>query len=132
MSEAILRDSIDLHPGSPARSASPRFLMANARAAGSQRAFTVSLLLIAGWAMAGPFFHYSNTWQLAINSRTAILRFFMILLIQHAQNRASTAAHAKLDELIRANQDARAVYVGVEKLSVESFEHLPEAHPARQ
>jgi low affinity Fe/Cu permease len=100
-----------------ARSASAGFLIAAAKVAGSQRAFTVSILLIAVWAATGSFFHYSNSWQLAINNRTAILRFFMILLIQHAQKRASVAAHAKLDELIRANQEARDVYLGLEKRS---------------
>jgi low affinity Fe/Cu permease len=97
--------------------------MTAAKVANSQRTFTVSLLLIAVWAAIGPFFHYSNTWQLTINTRTAILRFLMILLIQHAQNRASAAAHAKLDELIRANQEARNVVAGLESDRMRDLSH---------
>jgi low affinity Fe/Cu permease len=110
--------------GSRPRSRVSRILAAASRAAGSQRTFTISLLLIAAWAATGPFFHYSETWQLAINTRTAILRFFMILLIQHTQNRASISAHAKLDELIRANETARDHYVGLERLSDENLDRL--------
>ena len=91
--------------------------MVATRLAGSPRTFTITLVLIAAWAATGPLFHYSNSWQLAINTRTAILRFFMILIIQHNQNRASGAAHAKLDELIRASREARAVFVGMERRS---------------
>jgi low affinity Fe/Cu permease len=117
-----------IHPESTAGSVSSRLLRAVARAAGSQRTFTISLFLIAAWAVTGPFFHYSDTWQLAINTRTAILRFFMVLLIQHTQDRASTAAHAKLDELIRASEDARNVYVGLEKRSDDSLRQLRKNH----
>ena len=77
----------------------------------------------------GPVFHYSDTWQLAINTRTAILRFFMVLLIQHTQNRASTAAHAKLDELIRASEEARNVYVGLEMRADNSLRALRRNEP---
>ena len=83
-----------------------------ARAAGTPRAFAISLALIAIWAVTGPFLHYSNSWQLAINTRTSILRFFMILFIQHLQTRESAAAHAKLDELIRASTAARFPLTG--------------------
>jgi low affinity Fe/Cu permease len=127
MSEVLLRPAI--HPARTAGSVSSRLLIAAARAAGSQRTFTISLFLITAWAVTGPVFHYSDTWQLVINTRTAILRFFMVLLIQHTQNRASTAAHAKLDELIRASEEARNVYVGLEKRADNSLRELRKNHP---
>src|ERR1700761_2491389 len=77
------------------------------------RAFAISLALRGIWAVTGPFLHYSNSWQLAINTRTSILRFFMILFIQHLQTRESAAAHAKLDELIRASAAARSPLIGM-------------------
>jgi low affinity Fe/Cu permease len=129
MSAAMPRLGNETQPAPAVRSASVRFLSAAAKVAGSQRTFTVSLLLIAAWAATGPLFHYSNSWQLAMNTRTAILRFFMILLIQHTQNRASTAVHTKLDELIRANQESRDIYVGLEQRSDESLRHLTRSHP---
>jgi low affinity Fe/Cu permease len=129
MSEVISRTSMNVHPAAALGSASARFLMAAAQAARSQRTFTISLLLIAAWAVTNPLFHYSDTWQLAINTRTAVLRFFMVLLIQQTQNRASAAARTKLDELIRASQEARNVYVGLEKLSDESVGQLRKNYP---
>ena len=122
--------AITTKPKAPAAdTAAARFLMALARVVGAQRNFTISLLLIAAWAVTGPLFHYSNSWQLAINTRTAVLRFFIVLLIQHSQNRQSVAAHAKLDELIRASHAARNVYLGLEKRSQEHIERLREKPP---
>lgn len=80
-----------------------------ARAAGTPRAFAISLALVVIWAVMGPFFHYSNTWQLTLNTRTTVLRFLMVLFIQHLQNRDSAAAHAKLNELIRASANSSEV-----------------------
>jgi low affinity Fe/Cu permease len=76
-----------------------------ASAAGTPRAFAISLVLVLAWAATGPMFHYSDSWQLVVNTRTTVLRFLMMLFIQHIQNRDSAAAHAKLDELIRATAE---------------------------
>src|ERR1700744_1662654 len=86
-------------------SGASRWLTKIARAASTPRAFAMSLALVVIWAVAGPFFHYSNTWQLTLNTRMTILRFLMVLFIQHLQNRDRAAAHVKLDELIRASYD---------------------------
>ena len=64
--------------------------------------------------MTGPFFHYSDTWQLVVNTATTIITFLMVFLIQNSQNRDGAAMQAKLDELIRAVDDARAQFIGIE------------------
>jgi low affinity Fe/Cu permease len=69
---------------------------------GSAWAFVCAILIIALWAMTGPTFHYSDTWQLIINTGTTIVTFLMVFLIQNTQNRDAKAVHLKLDELIRA------------------------------
>jgi low affinity Fe/Cu permease len=101
-------------------------LMANcvARAAGSPSAFTISVLVIVVWALSGPFFHYSDSWQLVINTGTTIVTFLMVFLIQNMQNRDSKAIHLKLDELIRALKGARNNLVMLENLSDEELDRL--------
>jgi low affinity Fe/Cu permease len=78
-----------------------------ARAAGSSWAFTVALLVIVVWAVTGPIFRFSDTWQLVINTGTTIITFLMVFLIQNSQNRDTRAIHLKLDELLRAVEKAR-------------------------
>lgn len=78
--------------------------------------------LIAGaacllWAISGPLFHYSDTWQLVINTATTVLTFLAVFLIQNSQNRDGAAIQAKLDEILRAVADARTGFVGIEKLT---------------
>jgi low affinity Fe/Cu permease len=82
------------------------------------------VLTILVWGVTGPIFHYSDTWQLIINTGTTIVTFLMVFLIQNTQNRDGAALQAKLDELIRAHQDARDAYMGIEKLDLEAVEHL--------
>src|SRR5579859_7038892 len=73
-----------------------------ARAVGSSWAFILAVLVIVAWLVTGPLFHYSDTWQLVINTATTIITFLMVFLIQNSQNRDAAAMQAKLDELIRA------------------------------
>src|SRR5690242_16226715 len=81
-----------------------------AHAAGRPATFALCCLTVAAWAVTGPLFHYSDTWQLVINTGTTIVTFLMVFLIQNTQNRDGAALQAKLDELIRANHDARNAY----------------------
>ena len=89
--------------------------------AGSPRVFLPALAIVFTWAILGPVFDYSNTWQLAINSFTTIITFLMVFLIQNTQNRDGKAMQVKLDELIRATKGARLQYMGLEDLSDEDI-----------
>jgi low affinity Fe/Cu permease len=85
-----------------------------AHAAGRPSAFMLCCLAIVVWAVTGPVFHYSDTWQLVINTGTTIVTFLMVFLIQNTQNRDGAALQAKLDELIRVTKEARNEFVGIE------------------
>jgi low affinity Fe/Cu permease len=91
---------------------------------GSAWAFASAILIIVIWALTGPMFHYSNTWQLIINTGTTIVTFLMVFLIQNTQNRDAKAAHLKLDEIIRALKGARNQLIDLEKLSDEELTGL--------
>lgn len=91
---------------------------------GSPWAFVIALLIIVVWAATGPTFHYSDTWQLIINTGTTIVTFLMVFLIQNTQNRDAKAVHLKLDELIRALGGARNKLVDLEKLSDDDLKTL--------
>lgn len=82
--------------------------------AGQPVAFIAALVLIITWAVTGPVFHYSDTWQLVVNTATTIVTFLMVFLIQNSQNRDAAAMQAKLDELIRAVEAARTQFIGIE------------------
>ncbi len=69
------------------------------------------------WAVSGPFFHYSDTWQLVINTATTVLTFLAVFLIQNSQNRDGSAIQAKLDEILRALDNARGEFVGIEHMT---------------
>src|SRR6266850_374491 len=101
-----------------------RFARTSARVTGSAVTFGVALMLIAAWAITGPIFHFSDTWQLVINTATTIVTFLMVFLIQNTQNRDARALHLKLDELIRAVKGARNRLVNLEELSDEELEKL--------
>lgn len=75
--------------------------------AGSPKTFMIATFLIAAWACTGPIFHYNDTWQLIINTTTTIVTFLMVFLIQNTQNRDNDILHIKLDELLRANEEAQ-------------------------
>ena len=91
---------------------------------GTAWAFVVALLIIVAWAVTGPIFGFSNTWQLIINTGTTIVTFLMVFLIQNTQNRDAKAMHLKLDELIRALTGARNDLVDLEELSDAQLEKL--------
>jgi low affinity Fe/Cu permease len=88
-----------------------------ANASGQPITFVVALALIIVWAATGPAFHYSDTWQLIVNTSTTIVTFLMVFLIQNSQNRDASAIQAKLDELIRAVDKAREQFIGIEHLT---------------
>lgn len=91
---------------------------------GSAWAFIAAILIIVVWALTGPTFQFSDTWQLIINTGTTIVTFLMVFLIQNTQNRDAKAVHLKLDELIRALRGARNHLVDLEKLSDEELTKL--------
>jgi len=87
-------------------------------------AFALALVSIVVWLISGPFFHYSDTWQLIINTATTIVTFLMVFLIQNAQNRDAKAMHLKLDELIRSIGSARNELLDLEELDDEALAKL--------
>ena len=91
---------------------------------GSAWAFVLAIVIIVVWALTGPTFNYSDTWQLIINTGTTIVTFLMVFLIQNTQNRDAKAVHLKLDELIRALGPARNKLVDLEKLSDDELKTL--------
>src|SRR3981081_4724798 len=93
---------------------------------GSPWAFAAAILIIAVWAATGPIFHFSDTWQLIINTGTTIVTFLMVFLIQNTQNRDAKAVHLKLDEIIRALKKARNEMVDLEDLSDEELDKIEE------
>jgi low affinity Fe/Cu permease len=101
-----------------------KFARQSAKFTGNPLAFGIATLIIVVWAITGPIFHYSDTWQLVINTGTTIVTFLMVFLIQNTQNRDSVAVQLKLDELIRATKTAHTVMLDVEELSEEELEHL--------
>lgn len=101
-----------------------KFAVCIAHFAGTPIAFTISFLIIIVWAIVGPIFHYSDSWQLVINTSTTIVTFLMVFLIQNMQNRDAKAIHLKLDELIRAVKGARNNLMTLETLSEEELAML--------
>ena len=101
-----------------------RFAKLIARAVGQPGAFGVALGVVMLWAAAGPIFNYSDTWQLVINTGTTIVTFLMVFLIQNTQNRDSEAMHIKLDELIRALDQARNAVLNLEELEEGDLDRI--------
>jgi len=91
---------------------------------GSPQAFIVAISIIFTWALSGPLFNYSNSWQLFINTGTTIVTLLMVILIQNTQNRDSKAIHLKLDELLKAMKGARTGLVDLEDMSDDDIEEL--------
>ena len=119
-----------------------RFARATANLIGSPVAFALAVASVIAWAGLGPVFHYSDSWQLVINTATTIITFLVVFAIQNTQNRDSRALHLKLDELIRAVKKARNSLVDVEELPDAELARLeaefrrlhgqPEPHGARR
>ena len=110
-----------------------RFAHATARAVGSVWAFFLAMLIIVVWAVTGPIFGFSDTWQLIINTGTTIVTFLMVFLIQATQNRDSREIHLKLDELLRSISKARTGMADLDELSDKELDSLlQEFHHARK
>ena len=99
-----------------------RFAKATARASGHAGTFGLAVLVILAWAVTGPLFHFSDTWQLVINTGTTIVTFLMVFLIQNTQNRDSVAMQVKLDELLRALKGAETAMADLEDLTEAELE----------
>ncbi|WP_394845259.1 low affinity iron permease family protein [Pendulispora brunnea] len=103
-----------------------KFAHTISEAVGRPATFCVALAIVIAWAVSGPLFHFSDTWQLVINTGTTIVTFLMVFLIQNTQNRDAHAIHLKLDELIRANRHARTSLVALESMSDDELQRLQE------
>jgi low affinity Fe/Cu permease len=98
------------------------------RAMGRPLTFIVCCLLVVIWAATGPVFHFSDTWQLVINTGTTIITFLMVFLIQNSQNREGEALQAKLDELIRALETAENRFIGLEQRTEREIGEMRAEH----
>lgn len=103
-----------------------KFAQRTSKMVGSSWAFILAVLIILVWAITGPLFHYSDTWQLVINTGTTIITFLMVFLIQNTQNRDAKAIHLKLDELIRGVKGARTNLIDLEAMSDKELDRLQE------
>ena len=106
----------------------PKFARNAARWTGQSTAFAVAVLVIVVWAVTGPLFHFSDTWQLVINTGTTIVTFLMVFLIQNTQNRDAEAVQLKLDELLRATPGAHNALLDIEELSDEELDELKQCY----
>ena len=106
------------------RSVFTRFAKGTAFAAGHPGSFIIALACVVVWLATGPIFHFSDTWQLVINTGTTIITFLMVFLIQNQQNRDSEAIQIKLDELIRAMKGAHLALLDLEELSDKELHEI--------
>jgi low affinity Fe/Cu permease len=95
-----------------------------ASVAGQPATFAAAMFVVLVWASTGPIFGFSDTWQLVINTGTTIVTFLMVFLIQNSQNRDAAAMQAKLDELLRALENARSQFIGIEHLTDSQIEEI--------
>lgn len=93
---------------------------------GHYSAFSIAFLFIIIWALSGPIFQFSDTWQLVVNTTTTIITFLMVFLIQNSQNRDSYALHTKIDELIDVVKNADKDFIGIEHMPLEKLQKLKE------
>jgi low affinity Fe/Cu permease len=105
-----------------------RFAKWTSRAAGRPAAFAIAMGALLLWAVSGPFFGFSDTWQLVINTGTTIVTFLMVFLIQNTQNRDSEAIQVKLDELIRSHKSAHNALLDLEELEEEELDRIRESY----
>jgi low affinity Fe/Cu permease len=113
-------------PSQVDRSLFERLAERAAKAAGSKYAFAAALMVIVIWGVTGPFFRYSDTWQLVINTGTTIVTFLMVFLLQNSTNREGRALQIKLDELIRATDKAKNTLVAIETKTETEIEQIAE------
>jgi low affinity Fe/Cu permease len=102
----------------------------SAKASGSTQAFILICAVTLFWLLSGPFFHWSDTWQLVINTVTNIVSMLMVFLIQNSQNRDSSAVQLKLDELLRAGREAKNAFINIEELTAEDLQRIKERYAA--
>ena len=110
----------------PAKSTSwfTRFSKVTAHVTGQPATFFVALMVILVWGITGPLFHFSDTWQLVVNTGTTIITFLMVFLIQSTQNRDAEAVHVKLDELLRVSPGAHNVLLDLEELDERELQRI--------
>lgn len=106
-----------MEPAKPSHDAFHHISQSVSNRLGSPTAFALAVLLIIVWVFSGPFFNYSDTWQLVINTTTTIVTFLMVFAIQNTQNRDAKAMQLKLSELIKASRNARTEFVDIEDLT---------------
>lgn len=107
-----------------------QFAQSIARFCGRPKTFAVAVSVILLWVVTGPLFHFSDTWQLVINTATTIITFLMVFLIQNTQNRDTEAIQVKLDELIRATKGAHNALLDLEELDEDSLEIFRQKYEA--
>lgn len=95
---------------------------------GTKWAFLAAMLVIVAWLVSGPYFHYSDTWQLVINTGTTVITFLVVFLIQNTQNRDAKAIHLKLDEIIKSIDQAHNEMIDIEHLSDEELQKLADKY----
>jgi low affinity Fe/Cu permease len=101
-----------------------KFANWTAHTSGRPTTFVIAALVVIIWGITGPMFHYSDTWQLVINTGTTIVTFLMVFLIQNTQNRDGLAIQVKLDELVRALETANNKFIGIERLTEAEVEGI--------
>ena len=107
-----------------------RFASRTAQLVGHPSTFILAVVVLVLWAVSGLFFHFSDTWQLIINTGTTIVTFLVVFLIQNTQNRDAKAIHLKLDELIRSHVPAHNDMIDIEKLSDEELDEIEQHYAA--
>jgi low affinity Fe/Cu permease len=124
MATELSADRDKAYPVSSLKESFRSFAHSAAERSGSASAFLAALLLVMVWLITGPYFRYSDSWQLVINTGTTIVTFLMVFLIQNTQNRDTREIHLKLDELIRSHEPARNLFMNLEHLSDEQLDEL--------
>lgn len=107
-----------------------RFAKRTSTITGRPITFILAVVIILAWAVTGPLFHYSDTWQLVINTSTTIITFLMVFLIQNTQNRDTEALQIKLDELIRAQQEANNSLLDLEEMDDKELDRIRDTYTA--
>ncbi len=113
-----------MHSGASSGPSFSRFAASTSAVMGSSGVFIIALGGVIVWGLTGPYFHYSDSWQLVINTSTTIITFLMVFLIQNTQNRDARALQLKLDEIIRSNRLAHNEMINIEELSDGELEEL--------